>query len=204
MTDIQGSRTIEFVAPAFPASSVSRNIRREEAEVAALRRDAGYRDGHALGHAEGRREVEQAIADHRANAERLAQIIQALEAAATDLTRRDALALADVEGEIVAIAVELAEQLLGRELEVVTNPVIDAMARALRVLPDRGTPVLRVHPEDETTAREAAHADLVRWGGAVTVVADPRVEAGGCIVDIDDCRIDAQLGPALERLRATI
>lgn len=202
MTDMQASRTTDYVAPAFPVSAVSRNIRREEAEVAALRRDAGYRDGHAQGHAEGRREVEQAIADHRANADRLARVINALEAAADDLTRRDALALADAEGHIVAVAVELAEQLIGRELEVTTSPVIDAMARAIGVLPDRGTPILRVHPDDETTAREAAHADLVRWRGAVTVVADPRVEAGGCIVDVDDCRIDAQLGPALERLRA--
>ena len=204
MTDIDRSITVDYVAPAFPASSVSRNIRREEAEVAALRRDAGYCDGHALGLADARREVEQAIDDHRSNADRLARVIHALENASDDLTRRDALALADVESGIVAVAVELAEQLLGRELEVTRDSVIDAMTRALRVLPERGTPVLRVHPDDEATAREAAHADLVRWRGAVTVVADHRVEAGGCIVDVEDCRIDAQLGPAIERLRDTL
>ncbi len=204
MTDIDRPVTMDYVAPAFPASSVSRNIRRVEAEVAALRRDAGYRDGHALGLADAREEVDQAINDHRSNANRLARVVQALEDAADDLGRRDSLALADVEREIVTMAVELAEQLIGRELEVAQDSVIDAMARALRVLPERGTPVLRVHPDDETTAREAAHADLVRWRGAVTVVADARVEAGGCIVDVDDCRIDAQLGPAIERLRDTL
>ncbi len=48
------------------------------------------------------------IDDHRSNADRLARVIDALENASDDLTKRDALALADVEREIVAMAVELA------------------------------------------------------------------------------------------------
>ena len=36
------------------------------------------------------------------------------------------------------------------------------------------------------------------------IVADPTVEPGGCIVDVDACSIDAQIGSAIERMRAAL
>ena len=197
-----GRHDLAYVAPAFDAADVVRNVRREQAEAEALRRDVGYRDGYERGRAEARAEVEAAIADHRTSAERLAALGRALESAVDALERRDALVLEQVEDQIVAAAVELAEQLIGRELEVAPQPVVDAMARGLALAPERGTATVRVHPDDESTAREASHADLLRWRGDVAIVADGRVERGGCVLEVGDCRIDAQLGPALERLRA--
>jgi flagellar assembly protein FliH len=41
-------------------------------------------------------------------------------------------------------------------------------------------------------------------GGSVTVVPDSSVEIGGCIVEAGNRTIDAQLGPALERLREVL
>lgn len=193
---------VDFQAPSLPASSVVSNVRREGAVLAAQRRDVGYSDGYRAGMAAAQLEVDAAIADHRMNADRLARCVEAFEAAAADLRRRDAATIADVESDVVSIAIELAEGLLGRELEHAEHPVLDAMARALAMKPDRGTPVIRVSPGDEATAREAAEADLVRWGTAVNVMADASVEPGGCVVDVNGCRIDAQLGSALERLRS--
>ena len=197
-----GPRDRTYVAPAFDAADVVHDVRRERAEAEALRRDVGYRDGWEQGRADARAEVEAAIADHRTSAERLAALGRALEGAVDALERRDALVLEQVEDQIVAAAVELAEQLLGRELEVASQPVVDAMARGFALAPERGTATVRVHPDDEATAREASHADLLRWRGDVAIVADARVERGGCVLEVGDCRVDAQLGPALERLRA--
>jgi len=39
---------------------------------------------------------------------------------------------------------------------------------------------------------------------SVHVIADPSVEAGGCVVEAGPCRIDAQIGPAIERARALL
>ncbi len=41
-------------------------------------------------------------------------------------------------------------------------------------------------------------------GRDLTLVADPGVEPGGCILAVGDSRIDAQLGPALDRVRAAL
>jgi flagellar assembly protein FliH len=38
----------------------------------------------------------------------------------------------------------------------------------------------------------------------LTVIPDPAVEAGGCILEVGDSRIDAQLGSALDRVRAAL
>ncbi|MFN3255996.1 MAG: FliH/SctL family protein [Ilumatobacter sp.] len=195
---------VDFAAPAFPSSEVVSNVRREAAAIAAQRRDAGFREGYELGMAEARADVDAAIADHRINADRLARCVEAFEAALADLRRRDALTVTDVESDVVAMAVELAAGLVGRELEHGDDAVLDAMRRALAMTPERGAPMIRVHPDDEATAREAAEADLVRWGSDATVVADARVERGGCIVDLGGCRIDAQVSSALDRLRDTI
>ena len=37
-----------------------------------------------------------------------------------------------------------------------------------------------------------------------TIVADPSVERGGCIVEVGASQIDAQLAPALERMREAL
>src|SRR6478736_1672650 len=41
-------------------------------------------------------------------------------------------------------------------------------------------------------------------GGSVTLVADESVERGGCIVEAGERHIDAQLGPALDRVRSVL
>jgi len=199
---MSGTDPVDFVVPAFAEGDVVRNIRRDEAALAARLRNDGFREGYSRGLERAQDEVDASISDHRANAERLARLVDALEHAVADLRARDAAVLADTDQQVLGLAVELAEGLIGRELEMIERAVVDSMARALAVKPDRGTPVIRVHPTDQATAREAADAGLVQWGSDVTVLADDRIEPGGCIVDVDACRIDAQIGPALARLRS--
>ena len=40
--------------------------------------------------------------------------------------------------------------------------------------------------------------------GSVRLVADPRVEPAGAVAETGVCRVDAQLGPALERVREVL
>ena len=60
-----------------------------------------------------------------------------------------------------------------------------------------------MHPDDAEVAREVLRDDA-RWSGTVEVVADVRVAPGGCVLEVGDCRIDAQIAPALDRLRQTL
>ena len=167
-------------------------------------REDGYVAGYQAGLDAAIEDVAREVSEHRAAATRLATAAAALEAAVRDLAARDALALDALTEEAFRVGVELAAELVGRELRVLDEPVREAIHRALTLLPERGTPVVRVHPEDLATATEAIEAELLVWHGDASVVPDHGVERGGCVVEVGDCRIDAQLSPALDRLRTAL
>jgi flagellar assembly protein FliH len=90
---------------------------------------------------------------------------------------------------------------LGRELELDNAPVRAALTRALALIPDRGDVVMRVHPDD--AAIVGSVGDLAP-GRAVTLITDATVERAGVVLQVGPCRIDAQLGPALDRVRQAL
>lgn len=193
-----------FDAPRFPVAASLTDPQRGAAEAAARRRDAGYAHGYEAGLRSAEAEVAAAIDDHRRSAQRLGELSDALAQATADLALRDRLAIADLEDDVVLLATALAAELIGRELRSVDGAVIDALARVAGLTPDRGAPVVRVHPDDASTAQEAVDADLVHLSADVVVLADPSVERGGCVVEVGACRIDGQVGPALDRMREAL
>ena len=178
--------------------------------------DDGYRAGMAEGFAAGRAAM---AAESAAYVVRLEAVLRSLDEAAAELGRRQALDLAGLEDALARTAVDLAAAIIGRELEVSASPGADALARALALVPAGATATARLNPADAalldgerpTTALIAP--DPVGFGpvgslaGAptgVTIVADPSIEPGGCILEVGQSRIDAQLGPALDRVRAAL
>src|SRR5436190_815966 len=87
----------------------------------------------------------------------------------------------------------------------VGNPAL-TRARVLRGLTfSRGASPLDAElPGPAAEVDPALVASLGDVSGAVTVIADPAVEPGGCILEVGDSRIDAQLGSALDRVRAAL
>ncbi|HLF40376.1 MAG TPA: FliH/SctL family protein [Acidimicrobiia bacterium] len=161
--------------------------------------EAGFERGYTEGFDSGR---EKAAAEEAAVMARLERAHHALSLAARALHERQALELAGLERDITAAAFELAEAVVGRELALAASPGLEAVARALRLAPPGEAAVVRLHPADAAEVNRA-----VEPGGAVdpsrnlTVVADERVEPGGCVVEAGDCRVDAQISPALARVR---
>jgi flagellar assembly protein FliH len=182
--------------------------------VSAEVRQAARAEGYAVGWAEGRRAAEEAAileatAAATARAEEaarsraaLASALEALGAAADTLEARAVVPAGDLGDAIVTGAFELAQTLLGRELALAADPGLDAIRRALVLLPENRPVTARLNPDDASVCREGiAEAAL---GRDVLIVADPTVEPGGAIVDCDSSRVDAQLGPALERVREVL
>lgn len=175
-------------------SGEAEDVARETREAAAR---VGYEDGYQAGRLQAAAEGEAATTAARSA---LAQSLQALEQAVTDVAGRQAAEVADVERHIVELGIAVAAAVLERELAVATTPARDALLRALRLAPERGDVTARLHPDDvDTVDVTAVIADR-----NVTVIADAAVEPGGCIVDVGACRIDAQVGPALERVRKAL
>lgn len=197
-------QAVAYQAPAFDVAQSLRDPRREAAELSERRRDSGFDEGFRRGWAAAEADVQATIDDHRQSAERLASCSTAFEHAHTVLAGRYAVVLRDIERDVMVLAVALATEIIGRELEATDAPLLDSLSRVVELLPDRGAPILRVNPADAETAIEAVAADVVTWTRDVEVVGDPTVEVGGCIVDIGACRIDGQVRTAIERLRSAI
>ena len=172
-------------------------------------RAAGYEQGYAAGAARAAAEAAVRAAEQElvvAEAERsrdvrLAAQLDVLRTATEAFLRREAVAVADVESAVVDLALGLARAVLDRELSTAVDPGREAVERALALAP-QGTPaVARLHPDDLALLADADH---LAEGRGLTLVPDPAVERGGCVVDTAGRRIDAQVGPALERAAAVL
>jgi flagellar assembly protein FliH len=184
-----------------------------DALAASVRRDARA-EGYARGWAEGRRaaEAQASVEAHAAATDRAAEAahaaaslnaaLSALATAASALEARAVAPAAELTDAVVTGAFELATALLGRELTLAAEPGLDAIRRALVLVPENRPVCARLNPDDASVTRAGlASAEL---GREVLIVADPSVEPGGAVVDCDATRVDAQLGTALERVREVL
>jgi flagellar biosynthesis/type III secretory pathway protein FliH len=103
--------------------------------------------------------------------------------------------------EAAELGVQLAEALIQHELEG-RDGAVDALRRAMTLAPDHEqTMELRIHPGD---AVDEAELRAIAPGIALTIIGDPKIEVGGCVLTAGPCRIDGQIGPAVARARAVI
>lgn len=123
--------------------------------------------------------------------------VQTLQHAAEGFRRAEVTGAEQIEDLIVELALRLARAVLDRELAVSSCPGTEALARALRLAPTNTPLVARLHPTDLASVRPEMHP-------LVTLVGDPEIEPGGCIVEGAGRRIDAQLGEALARAAAAM
>lgn len=185
-----GGRRIE--AEVFDAAARARElVARAEAEATAIR---------AVAEADAARV--RAEADALGRAEGLARAAATLVEAARARDRR----LAAVEREVLALAVEVARKILGRELALAPGAVLDVVREALAAARDRREVALRVNPADATAVRAGADAlarTLARAEG-LAVREDPAVPAGGVVVETEAGLLDARLETQLALLRAAL
>lgn len=169
----------------------------------------GFQQGYEDGKVEAQREMQAALEVELANLrqteqqreEALARAVTLLEHAASTLAAQQAAALHDVEDVVLNAAFDLATTLLGRELEVSTAPVRDAIRRALTVLPTDVPVTVTVHPLDVPAMDNLAD---ITSGRVVRIITDPDVEPGSCVADGGATHVDASLGAAIERVRQVL
>ncbi len=178
-----------------------------------LARAQGHADGFQQGHEEGlaaaQREKEAALEvelailrqSEQQRQDALHRAVALLEQAAAALTEQQAEALHDVEDVVLNAAFDLATTLLGRELEMATAPVRDAIRRALTVLPGDVPVTVTVHPVDVAALGDLAE---ITAGRVVRVLTDADVEPGSCVADGGATHVDASLAAAIERVRQVL
>jgi len=158
-------------------------------------RHVGYEEGYRAARAETDAVTESAVeADRR-------RVRTALADAAVAVGRTRTEAVATVTAEVVELALELAQALLERELTLSDSVDLDAVARALRLAPTGEDLVVRLHPDHGVDIADIA---ALAPGATVKVIEDPKIERGGCVLEVGPCRIDTQIEPAIKRARALI
>jgi flagellar assembly protein FliH len=157
-------------------------------------------EARAAGREEAFAEVEQLIEQHRRGRLEAEQASRVFNQAVQQLRGHDVETLEEVKRQVIALAVALAESIIGREAESFDGVVLEAVQRAISLAPDRGVLVLRVNPQDRDTVAELAQT--VQRPDEVTVLADPTVGRGGCVAQIGGLLVDASVEAAIARIRS--
>ncbi|PWJ52593.1 flagellar assembly protein FliH [Quadrisphaera granulorum] len=188
-----------------------------DSTVTASARAAGYAAGWAQGiAAAAAREAEAvAVAAAAAAAEReqlravVAAAVQALEAAAQQLRERTAPAVEEAADSVASGAVDLAEVLIGHELESADarGRATAALTRALAASPELDDVQVRLNPGDLAALRAIdPEQEIASLAGRtnVTVTADPKLASGDAVADFPGGSVDARIDTALARMRSVL
>jgi flagellar assembly protein FliH len=155
----------------------------QEARLAALEREA-FTKGYAAGERAG---VEAGARRADAMLRRVAQAIDDLAQLRRAITRH-------TEQQMVQLALALARRIVLRELSLDPDLVAALAHVAVERLGEQAPATIRLHPEDYATV--VAHRGEQWEGTQVSVVPDPAVQRGGCLVESDfgliDATVDAQ------------
>jgi flagellar assembly protein FliH len=171
---------------------------RKMATVAGLvdLQEEAHREAFEQGLTEGR---EAGRAEVRAQVERLSGMFY-------DLAKPFEALDAEVERELLTLAMALARQIVRRELKTDPTQIIGIIREAIAALPVAAREVrVHLHPEDAAVVRE--HLAPTESERAWAIVEDPVMARGGCQVSTNtsriDMRLETRLGAILSELLGT-
>jgi flagellar assembly protein FliH len=179
--------------------------------VAESARAAARAQGYAVGWAEGRRagleaahtEATQAAHERAAEVARQdaahTQAVQALQNAAAQLHGTTVQVCAAVEAQALDLALQLVEAVLQREVALASDPAMDAVRRALALVPAGATVTVRLHPADRAGIDATAFADH-----AVRLQEDATLSRGDAVAETDTTTVDATVAAAVARVREVL
>jgi len=171
-----------------------------DVELAQLRLQAlrsgeaeGFRQGFAQGHTQGRAE---AVAEVQAEARQLRALAQTLP---------DALrgAQAEIADNLLALALDIARQVLGQALALDSGAILPVVRELLQAEPAlSGAPQLVLHPDDAALVQQHLAEDLQAAGWRIR--SDVNCQRGGCRVLAASGEQDASLPGRWERVTAAL
>jgi flagellar assembly protein FliH len=208
------------VADTATAAQFGVDLRREEPiDGAAVERakkqarTAGYAEGWAQGQREAAVAAD-AAADRARNAERahdqrraaaLAQAINALGRAVTDLETHLMPTFTELQEVLLTHAFELAEAIVGRSLDDPQRRGADALRRAMGATHENGNVVVSLHPGDyESLVGTAGESDFEHEGRRVSLRPDPKLHPGDAVAETSTATVDATIAAAVARAREAL
>jgi len=178
-------------------AAVADEMRRRAAEHRGYEegRRAGFEQGVFEGRSRGAREAREEAAD------RFESLLGGIEQAMLAVRRNAGEQRRDLSDEVAALALSIAEAVIGRAVDLGVAGGREAIARAIAAAPDSGTMTARLHPAD---LLELGAGELDTGGRELQLVADPTLRPGDCVLDAGATRVDATLTGALDRVRRVL
>jgi flagellar assembly protein FliH len=172
----------------------------DEAELARLRLlaqqagdSAGHREGYARGLADGNA---AGLAAVQAQAAQLQALTQSLPGALRGADH-------EVADDLLALALDLARQVLGQALKAEPQAMLTLVRELLQTEPVlMGMPQLMLHPDDAALVKEYLPDELQAAGWRIRV--DATLQRGGCRVLASSGELDATLPTRWERVAAAL
>lgn len=179
-------------AAAQPAPAI------DEAELVRLRlqaQQAGQAEGHREGYAQGQAEGYAAgLSQAREQAQALRDLLQSLPTAMRAAER-------EVADDLLALARDIARQMVRQELTTEPRHILTLVRELLRMEPTLGgTPRLLMHVDDAALVQQHLADELHAAGWRIRT--DLSIERGGCRVHAAGGALDATLETRWERVSA--
>jgi flagellar assembly protein FliH len=172
----------------------------ERAQDEALRQEgfaAGFEQGRAHATVEAQRQLADFVAQQGQSAGQ--QMARLFEQAQAQLSAAEQT----LAQGLLEIACELARQVLRRELATDPTALQPVLHEALGLLlADGKTTVVRLNPSDRETLANGAPNELASL--ALTLVADPSITPGGCVIESAGTVVDATVQKRWLRAIATL
>lgn len=163
-------------------------------------KELGYKEGYNKGYEEG---FEQSIKDGNADISKLLEKLKKIMAGT--INKRNEIVDA-AEAQVIEVAVLVAKRVVKILTERDKGVVIRNIQEALRRIKGRTKITIRVNIDDLEIA--ARHKDefyqMLDKIEGVTVLEDPNVDVGGCIIETDFGDIDARINTQLNEIETAI
>jgi flagellar assembly protein FliH len=156
-----------------------------------------FRQARERGRSDGADEVRgQAERRYQASAQMLSSFIE-------QMKKREAELMQSLSPRLADLAIELAEKIIHKKLEQDSSPVARQAEWAIAKILEREKLLIRVNPSDEESMKEHKTTLTEMFDGIdkIEVIADTDVERGGCIVETDLIKVDAQPHTQLKAAR---
>ena len=182
-------------------------IRRESPERERARLDGAARSTDAKRQEEMKSGYEAGVSAGRAELQKQADALKARVARLEEIMNKLCQPLADLDNEVeqqlVLLALSVGKQLARRELRVDPGQITALIREAVGRLPAAAREVrVHLHPEDAAAVSERlATAGQER---AWSVVEDPTLTRGGCLVRSENSQIDARLESRVNAMVASM
>lgn len=175
---------------AAPVRSLSvRDLNNETARAAfELGRRRGFQQGSQMGLRQGFSEGSQALDEFQSR--KAADVAQHMQLLVSSFQDEMTLLESQLASDLVSLAVDIARQVLRRELATDTAALVPVAAEALRALGEGASRLeVRTHPNDAAALRP--HLEKMAGDRAWHLLDDSSITRGGCRVEADTGVADA-------------